>query len=232
MESVIKFRLGRIPVTVRPTFWLVAFLLGLGLGDRRLQLAWVVTVFLSVLVHELGHALTARRFGASVDITLTTLGGFTRWSKPEGGIPPGRRAVVAAAGSAVGIAVGLVVLGLYLWLRPGGQFLATVVLLIVWVNVGWGVLNWLPIRPLDGGHLVLAFLDLVAPRRADRIADAIFLWASLGAVAAALYFRLYFAAALAGFMAWGELSRRFGGEGPEPAAPVFSYDDPPEEERH
>lgn len=231
MGKVIRFHLGGIPVTVRPSFWLVALLLGLPLDDRRLQGVWVVIVFLSVLVHELGHALTARRFGATVDITLTTLGGYTRWVKPEGGMSPGRRAVVAAAGSATGIVVGLAVLGVYLWFRPGGPFFANVVLLVVWVNVGWGILNWLPIRPLDGGHLVLAFLDLVAPRRADRIADAVFLCTSLGAVAAAIYFRIYFAAALAGLMAWGELSRRFGPAEEERIPPAFSYDDPPPEDR-
>lgn len=204
---MIRFPLWGIPVTVRPSFWVVAFLLGLGVGDRALLAAWVAIVFVSVLAHELGHALSARRYGADVAITLTTLGGFTRWSMPEGSMSPGRRVLVAGAGSAVGIVVGLAVLGGFMATRPWGATAASIVLMIVWVNVGWGVLNWLPIRPLDGGHLVLAFLDLVSPQRADRIASAIFLVTSLGALAAALYFRLIFAAALAGFMAWAEISR-------------------------
>lgn len=240
MEAVIRFSLRGIPVTVRPSFWLVAFLLGLGLADRALLAAWVAIVFLSVLAHEMGHALSARRFGAEVSVTLTTLGGFTRWVMPQGTLSPGRRALVAGAGSAVGIVLGLLVLGAFLATRPWGPTAVSIVLMVVWVNVGWGVLNWLPIRPLDGGHLVLAFLDLAFPNRADRIASVVFLVTTLAALGAALYFRFLFAAALAGFMAWAEISRyvapgsvelpdRFDYEDGE-AAPATPEDraDPPE----
>lgn len=223
---MIRFSLGTIPVTVRPTFWLVALLLGWTLGDRALLAAWVAIVFVSVLAHELGHALTARRYGADVSITLTTFGGFTRWSMTEGSMSPGRRALVAAAGSGVGIVLGLAVLGAFFLTRPLGLTAETIFVLVVWVNVGWGVLNWLPIRPLDGGHMVLALLDLVVPRHADRIATVVFLVTGGAAFAAALYFQLFFAALLAGFMTWTEVSRWF----PSSASPQpleFSYDEPP-----
>lgn len=216
---MIKFSLGRIPVTVRPSFWLVAALLGWGLDDYLLLAAWVAIVFVSVLAHELGHALTARRFGAGVSITLTTLGGFTRWEKPGDGMTPGKRALVAGAGSAMGILLGLAVLGMFMATRPWGATAGSIVLMIVWVNVGWGVLNWLPIRPLDGGHLVLALLDMVAPRRAEGLASAIFLVTSLGAVVAAVYYDFLFAAVLAGFMAWSEVKRRFVPARPPVPAP-------------
>jgi membrane-associated protease RseP (regulator of RpoE activity) len=205
-----------------------------------LLVAWVIVVFVSVLAHELGHALTARRFGARVSITLTTLGGFTRWEKPGDGMTPGKRALVAAAGSAVGILLGLGVLGVFMATRPWGTTAASVVLMIAWVNVGWGVLNWLPIRPLDGGHLVLAMLDMVAPRRSESIASVIFLITSLAALVAAIYYQFYFAAILAGFMAWAEISRRVApSPRPRPAPPppppnLFDLDPPspaPEEGR-
>lgn len=229
MGIVIRFSLGGIPVTIRPSFWLVAFFLGFGL-ERTLLIAWVAIVFVSVLLHELGHALAARHYGADVSITLTTLGGLTRWSISEGSMSPGRRALVAAAGSATGIALGLAVLGSFYATRPWGNTAASIVMLVVWVNVGWGVLNWLPIRPLDGGHLVMALLDLVAPKRADRIASTVFLITSLGAVVAALYFRLLFAAALAGFMAWAEISRHISpGAAPLPDRFEFGDDSSSEE---
>lgn len=216
-------------MTVRPTFWLVALLLGWGLGDRRLLVAWVAVVFVSILFHELGHALTARRYGADVSITLTTFGGYTQWSRPEG-LTPGRRALVAAAGSAVGIVFGLAVLGAFYATRPWPPLAAAVVSLIVWVNVGWGVLNWLPIRPLDGGHLLLAFLEMVAPRRSEQIATAIFIVTGVAAVGVALYFDLIFAALLAGFMTWVEVSRLFPSRPPTASTPLeFSYDEPEEE---
>lgn len=224
---MLRFSLGAIPVTVRPTFWLVALLLGWSLANQMaLLVVWVVVVFVSVLAHELGHALTARRYGADVSITLTTFGGFTRWSVNRGQMSPGRRALIAAAGSGVGIVLGLAVLGSYLLIRPSDPTVATVITLIVWVNVGWGVLNWLPIRPLDGGHMTLALLDLVAPKHADRIGTAVFVVTGAAALAAALYFELFFAAMLAGFMTWVEVSRRLPSSGStEPIQ--FSYDDHP-----
>lgn len=222
--GVIRFSLGGIPVSVRPTFWLVAGLLGYGLEGPELVAAWVAIVFVSVLAHELGHALVARGLGAEVAITLTTMGGLTSWRAPEGHLSPGRRAAVAAAGSAVGIVLGLTVLGVYVLLDPTSPTLELVVRMIVWVNVGWGVLNWLPIRPLDGGHLLSSLLDMVVPRKSDRVADVIFLVMSVLALAAALYFRFVFVAVLAAFMAWSEVSRHFSPS--SAAAPaVFSYDD-------
>lgn len=216
---MIRFSLAGIPVTVRPSFWLVAVLLGWGVASRVLLVAWVVIVFVSVLAHEFGHALTARRFGATVAITLTTLGGFTRWEKPGDGMTPGRRALVAASGSAVGIVLGLLVLGGFMVTRPWGATATSVVLMIAWVNVGWGVLNWLPLRPLDGGHLVLALLDMVAPRRAETVASSLFFVTSLAALGAALYFQFYFAAVLAGFVAWAEVGRRLAPRAPSTAPP-------------
>lgn len=221
---MLRFSLGTIPVTVRPTFWLVALLLGWTLANQvALLVTWVVVVFVSVLAHELGHALTARRYGADVSITLTTFGGFTRWSVSRGQMSPGRRALIAAAGSGVGIVLGLAALGIYLMTRPPDPTVGTVITLIVWVNVGWGVLNWLPIRPLDGGHMTLALLDLVAPKHADRIGTAVFVVTGAAALATALYFELFFAAILAGFMTWAEVSRWLPSSGStEPIE--FSYD--------
>ena len=71
-------------------------------ATRGLIAAWIAIVFVSILVHELGHALTARAYGAEVEIELNGVGGLTRWSIPSDRLGPGRRALVAAAGSAVG----------------------------------------------------------------------------------------------------------------------------------
>ena len=60
----LNFQLFGIPVRVHPLFWLIAVLLGIS-GDPQPAeiLLWVVAVFVSILVHELGHALTMRAFG-------------------------------------------------------------------------------------------------------------------------------------------------------------------------
>lgn len=224
--EVISFRLLGVPVAVRPSFWLVAALLGWGgVRSAGLLAAWIGIVFVSVLAHEFGHALLARRFGADVSITLTTFGGYTRWQMSGEGMTPGRRGLVAGAGSAVGIAFGLAIWGGFYVTRPWGPVAADVASMLVWVNLGWGVLNWLPIRPLDGGHLVMATLDIIAPRRADQIASVIFLVTSVGAAIVAFYFDLLFAAILAAVMAWSEISRYLGPRS-DPLPLEFSYDDP------
>lgn len=227
---MIKFSVFAIPVTVRPSFWIVAGLLGYTLERPSLIAIWIAIVFVSILVHELGHALTARRFGAATAITLTTLGGLTSWQVPEGKLAPGRRAAVAAAGSAVGIVLGLMVLAGYLLIRPAGGMAAVIVNMIVWVNVGWGVLNWLPIRPLDGGHLLQSLLEATTPKHAEGIANGVFLLTSVVAAVLAFRFRLPLVAILAAFMAWGEVSRLFGPRQPAGIPAEFSYDDPPRAE--
>jgi hypothetical protein len=96
--------------------------------------------------------------------------------------------------------------------------------LLIFVNVFWGLLNWLPIRPLDGGHLMLSLLSKVAPRRADGIARLIFTVTSAAALFVAIRMGLFFIAALAGWMLLAELGggQRGGGVA---EIPEFGYDD-------
>ena len=226
MVPVLRFRLFDMPVTVRPSFLLIAVLIGFT-GVLRVEqaVAWVAIVFVSILVHELGHAVTARSYGASVAIELNGLGGLTRWGMPKGELTPGRRALIAAAGSAVGLLFGGVV-----WLL-GSQFgpftgLAGFVLeYTVRVNVFWGLLNWLPIRPLDGGHLVESLLEKLAPRRADIIARAIFMTTAGVGLAFALFSGRTLLIVLAGWLLLSELSA-FSRPAPG-GLPTFSYEDPP-----
>ena len=73
-----------MPVTVRSSFLIVAALIGfLGVGSIEQTIAWIFIVFVSILIHELGHAFTARRFGSQVAIELNGFGGLTRWAAAE-----------------------------------------------------------------------------------------------------------------------------------------------------
>jgi stage IV sporulation protein FB len=204
---VISFRLFGIPVAVRPSFLLIAALLGL--SSRRLDLvvAWVGVVFVSILVHELGHALTARAFGAKVEIELNGIGGLTSWSAAEEEFGPGRRATVAAAGSAVGVVFGGLIWLIASFTGPFSGVSGFVVSNMIWVNVFWGLLNWLPIRPLDGGHLLVSLLQKVTPARAERIANVVFFVTAVAALAIALWLERIFIVVLAGWLVLGELTR-------------------------
>ncbi len=225
------FRLFRIPVTIQPSFLLIAAALAWfsGSTDWRFVVTWILVIFVSIIVHELGHALVARSFGASVSIELNGLGGLTRWGVPDQELPPGRRALVAAAGSAVGFAFGGIVWGLSLYFGPFDEpVVRLAVRLLIYVNVFWGLLNWLPIRPLDGGHLLMSLLTKVVPDKADVWARLIFMVTSGIALFVALRLNLIFLAILAGWMLVSEFSS--GSRPRDPVSiPELDYDLPAED---
>ena len=171
---MLRFSLLRIPVSVHWSFALIGIFV---LGDLDIAevVGWVVGVFLAVVAHEMGHALTARRFGADpVTITLFTLGGLTQYPANTK-LTPGRRFLIAAAGSAVGMTLGGLLFlardtGLVRGLFPFAHF---VVWGFIMAGLFWGVLNWLPILPLDGGNMAWHALEFVTPRYALRIAKAL-----------------------------------------------------------
>lgn len=176
-----RFSILGIPIHIRWSFWLVAAIIFpfpldvLGRSESWPFLAaWLGVVAVSVVAHELGHAVVARRFGAQVDMTLYALGGFTRWATTRP-ISPWRRVVIAAAGSSVGFVLGGIV---YFTLQNdlvAGPRVLDFALESFWqVNILWGVLNWLPIRPLDGGHIFLGTMQALAGRKGERIADVVF----------------------------------------------------------
>ena len=69
---------GRIPVTIYPTFWIVAALIGYVNSFSWMgTLIWMVIIFISVLFHEFGHALTSVLFGKNPRIELVAWGGLT-----------------------------------------------------------------------------------------------------------------------------------------------------------
>jgi Zn-dependent protease len=173
---VLRFRIGPFPVLVLPWFFLSAVLLGYPLGFGWRMAAWIVLVFVSVLVHELGHALVGKAFGGSPEIRLEAFGGvtFPQFARRPG---PGRQFILSAAGPVLGIAVGAAAYALLrYWPPEPGSVSAWTVAQFVFVSVVWAAFNLLPILPLDGGNMLLAFLEGV--RRKPSIALAS--WISFG----------------------------------------------------
>ena len=226
MGAVLRFNLFRIPITVRGSFLIIAVLLGFsGIRDPAFIVAWVVIVFVSILIHEFGHAFTARSLGAVVAIELNGIGGLTRWSVPASQFGPGRRALVAFSGSAVGVVFGGMVWAIAAQFGPYSGLTAFVISRLIFVNVFWGLLNWLPVRPLDGGHLLEALLEKIAPDRAETIARVVFTFTAGAALIAAIRFRLIFIAVLAGWLLLSEFN--FGRTSqPQAPMPPLTYDQP------
>jgi Zn-dependent protease len=196
---VFRFDLAGIPVLVQPWFFLTAALI----GPRDLPglALWLPVAFAGVLAHELGHAFAIRRFGFVPAIQLHGMGGVTGWRETLP-LTPARKIAISAAGPGVGIALGLGALLAASALAPLGPTASRLVTFIVWVNLGWGVLNLLPVLPLDGGMIVAAVTGSLWAGRGVRIAR----WASLaicGILAvAALAVGWYWSAVIFGVLAF------------------------------
>ena len=72
----LRFTVAGIPVRVHPLFWLITLLFG-ATGNLLLLPIWILVIFVSILIHELGHAFAFRRFGQRSHIVLHFSGGLT-----------------------------------------------------------------------------------------------------------------------------------------------------------
>lgn len=142
-----------IPVRITFGFWIVAAIIGF-LWSMSLvgSLIWIVIIFVSVLVHEYGHAITSHIFGQHPHIELVPFGGVTF---PEGKkIAKWQEFIVVFNGPLFGF--GLFLLGYLLLKIPAiaGAPFASVIMVFRNVNLFWTVVNLLPVMPLDGGQLL------------------------------------------------------------------------------
>jgi Zn-dependent protease len=174
----LRFRLGRIPVSIAPWFFFTAAFLNFDLAPQKLAL-WVLLVLASILVHELGHATAVLVFGLEPRIDVHGLGGTTSWS---GGakLSHGKRIIISLAGPAMGFLAWAAVLALrqlgVLPHTPLGDFTYSA---LSFVNLGWGVFNLLPMLPLDGGSVLLHALDAATKGRGERPARIVSLSGAL-----------------------------------------------------
>jgi stage IV sporulation protein FB len=171
---MLSFKLFGIPVGVHVTFLFVA-LLG-ATTYRGWDIAiWTLAAFISILAHEMGHALVARGFGADgVNVTLYGLGGVTTFSYSRV-MEPWRSFIVSASGSAVGIALGGAV---WFAARSGvfdgsGSEMTVFINSLFFTSLVWGILNWIPVVPLDGGHMVQHFIAIFSKKKAPLLSQII-----------------------------------------------------------
>lgn len=216
----LRFQALGIPVRVHPMFWLVAAMLGWQSENIPIVLIWVGCVFLSILVHEYGHGLMARAYGASPSILLQAFGGLCFY--PADRQTPRQRLAVLIWGPGAGFVLCLATMAAYTvgfgltpgehiasvqkilcgyfgfltrldWMKPDDPTLRMALkklgfdptvpirpdpdmipkqLEIYWflleINILWGLINLLPIWPLDGGQITQTVLAQANPYHGRR----------------------------------------------------------------
>jgi Zn-dependent protease len=174
----LRWRMFGIDVRVHPMFWLLSAVLGWSWVDSpggRVEylLLWIACVFVSILLHELGHVLVGRLFGAYGHIVLYGFGGLAigssalnkRW----------QRIAVYLAGPGIQLAL----YGLLLLAEPHlfdlvdnptwNKWTFLTLYMLMEINLFWPILNLLPIYPLDGGQTSREVCQAISPRHGTRV---------------------------------------------------------------
>lgn len=179
----LNFVLGGVPVRVHPLFWIISAVMGAqGSPPGLLVLTWIGVVFVSILVHEFGHALAFRAHGYQCHIVLYSMGGLavpdssgrrTTWSSVMISLAGPFAGFFLACVLLLGLKIGgvpihfefgwpyLVDASAYI---PDNRNLSFLVNNLLYVNIFWGIFNLLPVYPLDGGQVSQAVLTHVNPR--------------------------------------------------------------------
>ena len=205
-QGDVNFVLFGFPVRIHPYFWLVALLLGFGgtsSGNMRHAVVWLAVwtaaLFVSILIHELGHAIIMRRFGFSPRITLHGFGGLASYD--TGGAFGVRlpdtmgQILISAAGPGAGfVLAGLILTAMSLTghevtfffgggLGVGiaiGKFASSILTnftqSVLSISIIWGLVNLLPIYPLDGGHISREIMLRIAPGTGIRNSLVVSMW--------------------------------------------------------
>ncbi|WP_425397056.1 site-2 protease family protein [Aeoliella sp.] len=256
-QADVHFRIAGFPVRVHPLFWLIALVIGLNSfgGEPIASLLTVGVVFVSILVHELGHAVLQRKYGGWPRIVLWGLGGLAICDDCDRS--PRSQILISLAGPVAGFLFAVIVLAILVmtqytdfvprwgyadpqtmelqdqkqlsgtWLVIGTLYfqrfnleaLNIIVKMLLWVNIFWGLMNLLPVYPLDGGRIAREVLTLGPrdPQDGIELSLKISFGVAVGmAVVSVIITKDIYLAILFGFLAYNNyrtLQRYTGGPG-------------------
>ncbi len=234
-QGDIHFRVGGTPVRIHPFFWVTTLILGISGGGSTPPaevIGWICAVFVSILIHELGHAVAQRHYGGHPRITLYAMGGLAACNDcdrstrsqilislagPCAGFAFAALVLVAirAVGHQAGLAIGgdsqfeaqglipLSVLGISLYWDPLSSYAANyMVWQFLWINVLWGTVNLLPIYPLDGGQISRELCLLGQPQRGMVLSLQISVFAAAAMALVGLSWGSWFVGLFFGYLAY------------------------------
>lgn len=190
----LKFSLFGIPTRIHPLFWVMALLLGYRNPDIPKIVISIACIFVSILVHEFGHALANKYYGhKDCSVVLYLMGGLCV-PGPSGS--PSRFPFISMVfwGPLAGFILGGIAYGCAMAFQNGllpdpHENVKHALSVLMWVNFVWGLINLLPVVPLDGGLITWEILKMKRPIGADVSAFTVSM------IAAALV--------AVGFLAWG-----------------------------
>lgn len=200
------FKLGKVAGISLFIHWtfslLIAFIVFINYrtGYNAVQILWsvlfVLCIFVTVVMHELGHALAAKNYGIQTkDITLLPIGGLARLDRmPE---KPAEELIVAFAGPLVNIVLALIT-GFFITFPENTEMLnaqlssgvnaSNFFLHFFIVNIVLAVFNLIPAFPMDGGRVLRALLSFKFERHvATRIAARIGQFIAIGFILLGFY---------------------------------------------
>ena len=210
---------------------------------------WIVVGFISILVHELGHAFAMRYYGSNARIVLYLMGGLAipeaSWNVRAEKRTSNSQIIISAAGPIAGFLLAAIVIGaivlsggkmyfpfdsIFFWhfdlaidrVKPAigvpsnTEFLYELVGISLFVNILWGILNLMPVYPLDGGQIALELFsksDSLDGRRKGLMFSAIV--GGILAVVGLVVLKTMFMGIFFGIMAYQswQLAQMMGGGG-------------------
>ncbi|MFL2436155.1 MAG: metalloprotease [Verrucomicrobiales bacterium] len=202
-QGTFRFKLFGFPISIHWSFLILPILWGSQSGpdaidQTRSVLIYIIGFFISIVGHELGHALAYRSFGGSAQIMIHAMGGM---AVSHGSFNRKQKIIITAAGPLFGLAMGIICLLLPMFLDLGSmsKYLIKFLNLMIFLNIFWSFFNLLPIIPLDGGQLLGHIMHEKKPVLRGQIGGitaglaALFLFLILGSI---------FGAILLGYLAY------------------------------
>ena len=182
-------RIAGIDIEIHPSWLLILGFVAWSLSDTffpdhykswstfaywAVGISSAVLLFVTVLIHEMAHALVARHRGLPVPrITLFIFGGMSHMSRQPA--TAGEEFQIAAAGPATSILIALVSAGLGFAFREMSEKAEAILFYLAFVNLALGIFNILPGFPLDGGRVLrsIAWKRSGSFRQATRVASSV-----------------------------------------------------------